>query len=125
MEDLATLEGYPTGVPYEIRFGSCASGHSKLEWEEALENSGRSTYDSDDMLVYRHNGGYISGFDVRGYSGPRVGCDDPGLGSYQIGPSDPASDCTYCSITRFDPDGYLSDPPLPPCEMDESGGSLR
>jgi hypothetical protein len=122
--DLATLDAYPLGEPYEILFGSCASGYNTLDWEEALENGGRSTYGPDDQLVFRRTGGYAYGFDIVGNRQPELECDGAGTTSYQVGSSDPASDCTYCLVKRGDPYAELSEPPLPLCDMENGRPAL-
>ena len=84
------------GWPYYVLLGTCADGHRKLRFAEALEQAGESTFDDDGALVYSQFGGYDG--EVPAACGFE---QEPGLGSITIG-EDPAQDCEYCLVAGMD-----------------------
>jgi len=83
------------GWPYVVLYGTCAGGYHTLEYSEACENAGTTTYDPQHKLVYSSYGPYGSAPAV---CGPNAG----DFGSFGIGEEDPARDCTYCVAAAQD-----------------------
>jgi hypothetical protein len=95
--DLAmyTDEDWQFGSPYYLLHGTCDEGYRTLEFSEAQENAGISTYDPTGNLVYRAYGQY---------SGPDPVCTrapDSNFGNFGIGSVDPAESCTYCLVDSY------------------------
>lgn len=88
-------QGGKFGTPYYVLLGTCADGYRSLSYEEALENAGRTVFDSDGRMVFDRFSGY-------GDSVPEAcGFEGSGLGSVTIG-EDPSHDCTYCLLDGDD-----------------------
>lgn len=97
-QDVARYRAEPVRIPspYYVLLGTCADGYRTIKYENALENSGESTYDADGNLVFRRDRGYegvvpeACGFETKFLSG-----------NITIG-EDPAPECSYCMLVTDD-----------------------
>lgn len=95
------------GIPYYVLHGACDDGYRTLEFSEATENGGVTTYDPLGKLVYRSYGPYSS---------PNPVCThapDSSFGDFGIGLGNPAQGCTYCLVDS-DREGIGGAPPNDP-----------
>jgi hypothetical protein len=79
-----------------VLLGTCAAGYHTLSFQEALEQGGERTYDTNGDAIYDRFGGYDGSVpDACGFD------EDFGLGTVTIG-ANPAQNCSYCLLAGHD-----------------------